>query len=158
MGSQVSSDVCRSFLALRSSHCLEPQVRHVRSFLYTCPPLADEDTKDGRDLLQRHCPTFSWQSSAYSLPCWGCLLRSWGAELLPLLETLHGSWVRETPVLSSRTQRVGGKQSGQEFPWKVPPRGLPLSYSMEGLAAGERKLGWGGGPTPQARQVRESVF
>lgn len=157
MGSQVSSDVCRSFLALHSSHCLEPQVRHVRSFLYTLPPLADEDTKDGRDLLQRHCPTLSWQSSAYSLPCWGCLLRSWGAELLPLLETLHGSWGQRNPSPFITKPKSGWEKSGQEFPWKVPPPGLSLS-SMERLAAVERKLGWGGGPTPQAQQVRESVF
>lgn len=155
MGSQVSSDVCRSFLALHSSHCLEPQVRHVRSFLYTLPPLADEDTKDGRDLLQRHCPTLSWQSSAYSLPCWGCLLRSWGAELLPLLETLHGSWGQRNP-----SPFITKPKSG----WEIIRAGVPLEgptsravFVLHGAACSggeETGVGWGANtPSPTGQGV-----
>lgn len=139
---QVSSDVCRSFLALHSSHCLEPQVRHVRSFLYNLPPWADEETRDGRDLLQRHCPTLSWQSSAHSLPCWGCMLRSWGAELLPLRETLHGSWVRETPVLPHEPREWVGNDQGRSSPGRSHLEGCLCPTPWRGLR--QWRGNWGG--------------
>lgn len=115
----------------------------------------------GRDFPQSHRPSarqnlVSWQSAAHSPPCWGGMSRSWGEELLPLLETLQGSWVRETSVLSSQTQRVDQKSS--ELLWKVPPCGLPSSYTTEGLPAMEKKLGSGWANTHQAQQVRGSVF
>lgn len=87
--------------ALSSHPPWSPRLEMLGAFFHSLPPLAGEETEDGEGLSPKSWSKcrgrnlVSWPSSAHSPPCWGGMSRSWGKELLLLLETLRESWVRK---------------------------------------------------------------